>query len=155
MALYDCPGRRYATKIDGAMDAALYVDILEDELLQTMDFYGLNRSDVILQQDNDPKHTSHLAINWLLDNSINVLDWPGQSPDLNAIEHLWCHLKRQLAAYESAPQSVHELWERVQTQWDKIAAQSCIDLIESMARRVGAVLKARGGHTKYWIKLFR
>ena len=43
-----------------------------------------------------------------------------------------------------------ELWERVEAEWDKIPAEVCQNLIESMPRRVEAVLKAKGGHTKYW-----
>jgi len=78
-----------------------------------------------------------------------VLDWPSQSPDLNPIENLWHRLKQQAAAYETEPTSIHELWERVQAEWENIPAQACIDLISSMPRRVDAVLKARGGYTKY------
>ena len=39
-----------------------------------------------LQQDNDPKHTCHLAKNFLWNNMPEVIDWPSNSPDLNPIE---------------------------------------------------------------------
>ena len=35
-------------------------------------------------------------------------------------------------------------------EWDKIGLEACQNIIESMSRRVSAVVKARGGHTKYW-----
>ena len=74
--------------------------------------------------------------------------WP-QSPDLNPIEHLWNHLKRKLGEYEEPPRGIQELWERVQKEWDNIGVEECRKLIESMPRRVEAVVKAKGGHTKY------
>ena len=33
--------------------------------------------------------------------------------------------------------------------WEEIAASECQKLIESMPRRIQAVLKAKGGYTKY------
>ena len=66
---------------------------------------------------------------------VEVLDWPTKSPDLNPIEHLWQHLKRQLAKYENDPVSIYELWERVETEWNNIP-QICLDLITTMPRRV-------------------
>jgi transposase len=77
------------------------------------------------------------------------LEWPSQPPDLNPIEHLWWRLKQQLAAYETEPTSIDELWERVETEWEKIPAQVCIDRIESMPRRIAAVLRAKDGYTEY------
>jgi len=47
-----------ACKIDGRMDADLCVQILENELQQTLVDYGFSPEDIIFQQDNDPKRTS-------------------------------------------------------------------------------------------------
>ena len=142
-------GVGHACRIDGNMDAQLYTHILGDEFLGTLEHYGLEVDKIVFQQDNDPKHTSRIARQWLEDNGVSVLEWPAQSPDLNPIENLWRHLKRQLAGYSTSPTSVHELWERVEAEWKKIPAQVCIDLIKSMPRRIAAVLKAKGGYTKY------
>jgi transposase len=146
-------GVGYACKVDGRILAELYTRILGDEFLDTLEYYGMESQNIVFQQDNDPKHTSRLARKWFEDNRIEVLDWPPQSPDLNPIEHLWVHLKRQLAAYETEPISMHQLWDRVETEWNKVPAQVCTDLIETMPERIGAVLEAKGGYTKYAKKL--
>ena len=139
----------YATRIDGKMDGELYTQILGDELMQMLEYYGYDGENIIFQQDNDPKHTSKVAKKWFSDNNIQVLKWPAQSPDLNPIEYLWTHLKKCLQTYEELPKSVHELWERVEKEWEAIPIEECRKLIESMPRRIAAVLRAKGGYTKY------
>jgi len=142
-------GVGYACKIDGKMDGELYIKIMQDELQESIAFYGKDPSSIIFQQDNDPKHKSQRATTWFEDHGFKVLPWPAQSPDLNPIEHLWTHLKMKLGEYERAPAGILELWERVQVEWEKIKPEVCQNLIESMPRRVAAVVKAKGGHTKY------
>jgi transposase len=142
-------GVGYACKIDGRMDGDLYVKILDEEVQDSIEYYGKTKDDIIFQQDNDPKHTCKKASKWFEDHGYDVMLWPAQSPDLNPIEHLWSHLKRRLADYEAPPKGILELWERVQEEWNKIPAEVCQNLIESMPRRVEAVLKAKGGYTKY------
>ena len=142
-------GVGYMCKIDGRMDAELYTSILQDGFLKTVEFYELDRADLIFQQDNDPKHTSKLASKWFQDNNINVLKWPAQSPDLNPIEHLWHHLKQQLNAYKVPAAGMLELWGWVEAEWNKIPMEVCRNLIESMPRRIEAVIQAKRGPTKY------
>jgi len=77
------------------------------------------------------------------------MKWPAQSADLNPIEHLWCHLKKRLGKYEFPSKGMEELWKRVEKEWDDIPASVCQGLIESLPRRISAVLKAKGGYTKY------
>jgi transposase len=92
---------------------------------------------------------SKKAQKWFQDNGVTVLKWPTQSPDLNPIEHLWNYLKRRLAEYEEPANSVGELWDRVQKLWEEIPKEECQKLIESMPRRLAAVVRAKEGYTKY------
>ena len=136
-------------EVEGRMDADQYVAILEDHLVPSIEESGIFEEEAIFQQDNDPKHTSKKAKKWMEDHNISLLDWPPQSPDLNPIEHLWKHIKSELTKYPTQPKGDWEIWERVAEVWDKIRPEECQNLIESMPRRVQAVIKAKGGHTKY------
>ena len=62
------------TEVEGKMNAEQYVDILENNLLPSMKESGMSLEDVIFQQDNDPKHTSKRAKEWMEDNNITLLD---------------------------------------------------------------------------------
>ena len=77
------------------------------------------------------------------------MEWPTQSPDLNPIEHLWFHLKKQLSDHKTPLSRILELWERVEKEWEEIKPEECQNLIESMPRRNQAVIRAKGGYTKY------
>lgn len=142
-------GVGYLVKIEGTMNSELYCKILEEDLLNSLEWYDLDRQGIIFQHDNDPKHTAERTQRWLKDNEMDVLDWPPQSPDLNPIEHLWDHFKRRLSGYPSVASSMSELWTRAEEEWNKTTAQKCIELIDSMPQRIVEVIKAKGGHTRY------
>ena len=142
-------GVGYCCKIDSTLDHHLYKNILEDELIQTIEFYDMNPSKVIFQHDNDPKHTAKSVKEWLKNQEFTVLNWPAQSPDLNPIEHLWFHVKKALNQFENPASGMIELWERVQKVWNEISPEVCSNLFESMPRRIEAVLKSKGKWTKY------
>jgi len=142
-------GPGFACRIEGTMDQYLYRSILEDELLQTLDHYEMEYSQIFFMYDNDPKHKAKSVVQWLIDQEISVLDWPAQSPDLNPIENVWGQVKRRLARFEEQPKSLAELWDRAVKVFYEITEDECLSLFETMPHRMAEVIKAKGGWIKY------
>ncbi len=79
---------------------------------------------------------------------VKVMDWPSMSPDLNPIEHLWGILKWKVE--ERKVPNIHQLRDVIMDEWKRIPVATCEAVVNSMPKRVKAVLENNGGHTKYW-----
>lgn len=99
------------------------------------------------QQDNDPKHKARIVTDFLAQNRISLLKTPAQSPDLNLIENFWDHMKK--GNRDTMSRNLNVLWDNLQKRWDEIEAEFIGQLIQSMHNRCQAVIKAKGGATKY------
>ncbi|KAK3527885.1 hypothetical protein QTP86_010205 [Hemibagrus guttatus] len=138
------PGR--LAVINGTMNSAVYQKILKENVRPSVCDLKLKQT-WVLQQENDPKHTSKSTSEWLKKNKMKTLEWPSQSPDLNPIEMLWHDLKKVVHARK--PSSVAELQQFCKDEWAKIPPQRCNKLIASYGKRLIAVVVAKGGPTSY------
>ena len=126
------------------MNGPKYVQMLLEKLKLHLQVHNCQ----IFMQDGTPCHHSKVAKNFLDSNNINLLKWPGNSPNLNPIKNLWTNMKNKVS--EKQPLSGAELVKPIKEVWVKeIFKDYCQSLIESMPRRIKAVIKNRGGHTKY------
>jgi hypothetical protein len=132
---------RRLVRIKGLMNR----EILDENLLQSAQDLRLWRR-FTFQQDNNLEHTAKAMQEWLRDKSLNVLEWPNQSPDLNLIKRLWRDLK-------IAPHPNLTEFERIcRGEWEKLPKYRCAKLEASYPRRLKAVIAAKGASTKYWVK---
>jgi transposase len=130
--------------------AKSYMEALKKGLLP---YY---RRSQLFMQDNAGIHRSRAVAAVHQEHHITSILWPAYSPDLNPIEHLWWVLKRRM--FKLCPQ--YNNYSRAQDEWDgfcealkecwrSIPGKLIKRLIMSIPRRLAAVRKARGWHTKY------
>ena len=94
-------------------------------------------------QDNDPKHTSNLGKETLLENNINWWRTPPESPDMNPIENFWHELKYNLRS-RVKPRKKDELIKGIQDFWLTVTPEKCRKYIGHI-QRVLPVVVERGG----------
>ncbi len=114
-------------------------------LLAADQLYG--DADFIFQQDLAPAHSAKATSTWFKDHGIPVLNWPANSPDLNPIENLWGIVKRKMLY--ARPNNAEELKATIRATWALITPEQCHRLIDSMPRRIAAVIQAKGAPAKY------
>ena len=99
-------------------------------------------------QDDTPCHRSKIVSEFLKEKKIKVLDWPGNSPDLNTIENLLEVLKNKVA--DKQPSSAEDLKDVIKEVWIcELSPVYCCTLVESMPRSLEMVITNHDGHTKY------
>ena len=130
--------------IERNMNSNMYFEILQQSMIHSLQKLGRR---AVFQHDNDPKHTSKTTILLLKRLRAKVMDWPSISPDLNPIEHLWGILKRKVEVCKVS--NICQLRDAVMEEWKSIPVATCEALVNSMLRRVEAVLGNDGGHTRY------
>ena len=102
-----------------------------------------------LQQDNARPHMPRICQVFLANNNVQPLDWPPYSPDLSPLEHLWDLLDSQVRQRQPPPAARAQLTRALVEDWNNIHIRWINALMNSMDRRIRAVTRANGGHTRY------
>jgi septum formation topological specificity factor MinE len=128
------------------MNSEVYMGVLKDHLFPFMDIHG----STFFLQDGAPCHTSKRVMAYLREkeDEFTVLDWPGNSPDLNPIENVWAHMKLKLKSKKV--KNMKELKAAITTMWVEDMPHAYFQkLSASMPKRLKLVLESKGDMTKY------
>jgi len=136
----------HLVEVKGTMKKEQYHSILQRHAIPSgIRMVGRN---FILQQDNDPKHTSKLCRDYLKRKEstgvLKVMCWPPQSPDLSPIELAWDELNRRVKRKQ--PSNVTDLFRCLTDAWNELSEDYFQKLVERMPRVCAAVVKAKGGY---------
>ena len=131
---------------EGKKNAPLYTTILDQALLPFLEkvYPSAHR----FMQDNDPKHTSRYAKNFMDSKGINWWRTPPKSPDLNPIENLWHELKEYVRR-EVKPQTKEQLIDGIVMFWNTVDADKCQKYIGHLRKVIPKVNELDGAATGY------
>ena len=128
------------------MNSDMYIHVLREKLFPWMELHKVTR----FLQDGAPCHTSKRSIAVLKkkEKEFTVMDWPGNSPDLNPIENLWSIMKRKLKKNHTIT-SLEKLVKEIKVMWVNIKPDLCKKLARSMPKRIKDCIENGGQMTKY------
>ena len=121
------------------MDAPFYIKILQNHHLPAARQQYAQQWR--FQQENDPKHASKVAKEFLDREVPKAIDWPSNSPDLNPMENMWSIQKRRVQ--ERKPSDIDEL-ETIHEEWQKVDIHSVNNLTGSMKTRCLMIIDSGG-----------
>ncbi|KAF2881478.1 hypothetical protein ILUMI_24696 [Ignelater luminosus] len=102
------------------------------------------RAATLLQEGRSQQYVANL---FGVNQSPDLLDVFGRlamvQSGLNPIEHLWNYMGNRLQNRRSRIYTINELLEALQEEWENIDPNFVQTLIESMPRRLQAVIRAR------------
>ncbi|KAK3557283.1 hypothetical protein QTP70_026274, partial [Hemibagrus guttatus] len=136
--------------VKGTLNASAYRDILDNFMLPTL-WEQFGDDPFLFQHDCTPVTKARSIKTWMREFGVEELDWTAQNPDLNPIEHFWDELEQRLRARPSRPTSVPDLTNALLEERSKVPINTLLNLVESLPRRVEAVIAAKGGTTPYYI----
>ena len=121
-----------------------YLELLSDVLC---DSFEKTKAKVFMQ-DSAPAHVAKTVTKWLTDCEVPFFrDWPGNSPDINPIENLWSHMKKQLRGMDTS--SVPKLEDAVKQLWASFSPSYLQNLASSVPKRLKEIVKRKGNASKY------
>ena len=127
------------------MNQHSYLAILKQKLMPAMAHAKITR----FLQDGAPCHQAKAVKECLALKNMAVMNWPGNSPDLNPIENLCSWMKKQLAN-RPTPSSLAILRQEIFKLWcERTSVAYCRALVKSMSKRMQQVIENNGEMTKY------
>ena len=122
--------------------------VLENHLLPQLNDWFPD-GNCVFMQDGAPCHTANLIKDFFNSIGLEVLPWPGNSPDMNPIEGIWHNLKDKVNDVVSTNKC--QLVERIIEVWhhNPDILPLIANYYKSMPNRIKAPTKAKGDATKY------
>ena len=127
------------------MDKTLFIEILEGTLVPFVQKTFPNGCRFM--QDNDPKHNSNAAKDYLISRGISWWKTPPESPDCNPIENLWHEM--EYVRREVKPKTKEELVHGIVQFWETVDVAKCTKYVRHLRKVLPKIVELNGEATGY------
>ena len=131
-------GDLYIQPKNKTMDSSDYLKILKKNLMKTMKTQNCN----FFQHDNARIHTAKQIVKFLKENNVDVIKWPGYSPDISPIENMFGLMKKQIEG--KGIRTIPKLKKEFKKNYKKLKKSYLKNLVKSMPKRLKLVIKNKG-----------
>ena len=122
--------------------------LLSDHLYDCFIKCGVPLGNGIFQQDRPTSNMAKIIGEYLDFVNIDYIkQWPGNSPDLNPIEHVWAEMKYQLRGRDTS--SLLKLENEIRLVWNNLDRDLLKTLVDSVPNRLQEVIHRKGKATRY------
>ncbi len=142
-ACFQSNGDREIFFYNGRLNANDYINILENKLIPMIK-RKRGKYRPVFQQDNAPCHKAKITLEFLKKNSIEVLDWPPYSPDINPIENVWSLIKKDINQNNYQILSKNDLINVIRKLFYAIKEDILLNLSQSLPNRIMKLIKSKG-----------
>lgn len=127
MSLY---GVGELVEIDARLNSVGYLEILENVAIPTIEKQFGSVRNIVFMQDYSGVHTAK-TVRAFLNENMNVIKWPANSPDLNPIENVWAEIVRNWPYIKNRTRAnlkhiVFQRWELLRNRLGKFPFNSLI-----------------------------
>ena len=120
------------------LNAKLMCNISKRDLLPTArKQFGHDSTAWKLQEDNDPKHTPKLAVNWKKNKGVYEIHWSSMSPVLAIVENIRQPLKMNLRRKKI--ESYQAFVSTIKREWEFLPLELTFKLVHSINNRISEV----------------
>ena len=105
--------RTHLVTINGSLNAERY----RNEILTPHVLPFIAANGATFQQNNARPHIARANMDFLHQNSVDVLPLPALSPELSPIEHFWDQLDRQVRRRTQQPETLDQLRIALEDEW--------------------------------------
>ena len=143
-------GKNGHSKGGGLTAEGYATQVIEGPLKQFLDDLEAERGHkILIVEDGALSHRGAVARQAREALGIEQLPHPSNSPDLNAIEPIWCLLKSHVFKIPGARRNLNALWNTAKNVWEGISVEDINKHTGRMDARVKAIEQANGGPTEF------
>lgn len=141
------------------LNAEYYLELLEEQILPTLNDASRENQEVWYQMDGCPAHNTltvreylHYAFNGNVIGIHHTINWPARSPDIAPNDFfLWGHLKNKIYNDKNYT-NLDELKNAISAECNKISVYQLANVRREFYDRLGYCLAANGGIFEHFLK---